>query len=309
MSVFLLFFLGLALLIFGSHLLIRSTMALSFYLKVKPLFLSIVLLGFATSLGEWFVTVAASLKGVSDVALGNILGSNIINVLLILGLTGLFYAHPADRQIKTFDLPLLLLSFLILGALSSFDFLLGSLDSLFLLGFFLFYLFLLFKKRKESGEKEKELSPPSLSLFVSLRDLVFGFAGLFIGSSLAVDSALELGKMFGLSERFIGLFVLSFGTSLPELATSLQAVFKRQREIALGNIIGSNMFNTLFVLGSAGLVRPLIVARDFYFDYFFMFGVTALLWGSLFLFKGIPRMVSFLFLLTYGFYITFVSLS
>lgn len=296
---------GLGLLIFGSHLIVRALIALALLLKVKPLFLSIVVLGFVTSAPEWFVTFSAAWKGVPDAALGNIAGSNIINILLILGLTGLFYLHKPDRQIICFDLPCLLAACLVFGGLAL-DSRLGFLDGLLLLTGFALYLFFVFRqKEREPDSKAGGEFSSSLGRFAALRDLTVGFIALFAGSSLAVDSAADLGRLLGLSERFIGVFILSVGTSLPELAAGFQAILKKQGEIALGNVAGSNIFNTLFVAGSASLLAPLNFSPGLFFDFAFMLGLTAALWGILAFFKSLPKPACLLFAVIYGLYAAF----
>ena len=174
------------------------------------------------------------------------------------------------------------------------------------MGFFFVYLTLLFQKRKSDEVKEESSSTESLSIFKMLANLIFGFIVLFIGSSLSVDSSLILVESLSLSERFAGVFILSLSTSLPELATSLQAVLKKEGGIALGNIVGSNLFNTLFILGSASVLRPLSFSGGLYYDYFFMLVVTLMLCFILLIFKRIPKAVFVLFIVFYCFYISFV---
>ena len=296
---------ALVFLILGSHLLVSSLRSFSIYFKLKPLFLSIVVLGFVSSSPEWFVTVTAGWKDLSDAAFGNILGSNVINILLVLALSGLFYSFSRDRQIIRLDIPVLIGGSFCLG-LFSVNQKLVFFEALFLLGIFFVYLALLFQKRK--SEKQKvSLEIKGFSLWKSLGKLLFGFIVLFTGSSLAVDSSLNLVEAVGLSERFAGVFILSLSTSLPELAASLQAVFKKEGEMALGNIIGSNIFNTLFVLGSAGLLNPIHFSKEIYFDYFFMLAITLILCFFLFFFERIPKIVFCFFIVSYFIYITFVS--
>ena len=289
----------------------RFTIQLSRFWGVKPLFLSIVILGMGTSAPEWFVTSAASFQKSSGMALGNVIGSNIANILLILGLSGLFHRHLSDRQVVRFDLPVFLFTILILWVCSV-NGVFSRLESVFFLILFVVYLALLFKKRKpENTSTSQNLQFSSSSpqkekktYLLYLGGLFLGFCGLFAGSILTVESAAELGKVFGFSEKFIGLFVLSVGTSLPELAVSLQAIFKKQEEMALGNVIGSNMFNSLFVLGSAGLIRPVIITPGFLrVDYPFLFAVSLLLFMSLILFKSLPKILSGSFLILYLSYI------
>lgn len=302
---FFLLLIGLICLLLGSHWLVKSLKGISLYFKLKPLFLSIVVLGFVSSSPEYFVTLNAGFKGLSSAAVGNILGSNVINILLVLALAGLFYGFTFKKHIVYFDMSFLLFGILLLG-LFSIDTNIGVLDGLSLLSVFVIYMFFLFKQRKEETGVTADL-PSSFSLMKSLIFVILGFFFLFIGSSLAVDSSLELVKAFSLSEKFAGIFILSVSTSLPELATSLQAVFKKEGEMALGNVVGSNIFNTMFVLGSASLLKPLRFLPELYSDYFFMFFVTGVLFFSLLLFKIIPKLIFAVFIVSYFVYISFVS--
>ncbi len=298
-------FLGLSCLALGSHWLVGSLKSFSIRFKVKPLFLSIVVLGFVSSAPEWFVTMTAGLKDRPDAALGNIIGSNVINILLVLALTGLFYSFQREKQILQLDMPVLIGSSLIL-ALFSIDQKINFLEALFLIGIFTLYLVLLFQKRKKPSQEVLPLDK-HFSIKKSFLALAVGFVLLFAGSSLSVDSSLNLVETFSLSERFAGVFILSLSTSLPELAASLQSVLKKEGGMALGNIVGSNIFNTLFVLGSAGLFKPLHFSKELYYDYFFMIFVTGLLALSLFFFKKIPKILFGFFIVSYFFYIVFVS--
>ena len=302
---FILLIVGLAFLLLGSHWLVKSLKGISLYFRLKPLFLSIVVLGFVSSSPEYFVTLNAGFKKLSSAALGNIIGSNVINILLVLALAGLLYGFTWRKHIVYFDMSFLIFGTLLLG-LFSIDKNIGALDGLSLLAVFVIYMFFLFKRRREEQSEVADL-PSSFSLVKSLAFIVFGFVFLFIGSSFAVDSSLELVKAFSLSEKFAGVFILSLSTSLPELATSLQAIFKREGEMALGNIIGSNIFNTLFVLGSAGLLQPLQFPADLYSDYFFMSFITLILFLSLLFFKTIPKIIFAGFIASYFVYISFVS--
>lgn len=297
--------LSLGCLIVGSYWLIRSLKFFSLWFKLSPLFLSIVVLGFVSSSPEWFVTLTASLKGLPDAALGNILGSNVINILLVLSLTGLFYKFSSNRQIVRFDMPVLIVGSLMLGLFLVNQKLVWW-EGLLMLGFFVFYLILLFQKRKETFLEElpdKQLG----SVFTATRDLVLGFVFLFLGSFLSVDSSLSIVQALSLSERFAGVFILSLSTSLPELVTSMQAVFKKEEEMALGNIVGSNIFNTLFVLGSASLVNSFHFSHKIFYDYFFMLFVTVIFWLGLLFFKKIPKWIFAIFIVFYFMYIAFVA--
>jgi len=292
--------LGLSLLFGGSWFLVKSLKSLSVYFKLKPLFLSLVVLGFVSSSPELFVTWSAGLKGLSSVALGNVFGSNVINILLVLGLAGLFHSLSGRPQLVRLDMPFLMLGIGLLGFFSldqSFNFL----ESSVLLAVFLVYVILLFRGRRES-ESEEGVLEPELQPLYSFIFLIIGFAVLFLGSSLAVDSSLNLVKAFSLSEKFAGLFILSLSTSLPELASVLQASIKKESDIALGGIIGSNIFNTLFVLGTAGWLSSLSFV-NLYSDYFFMAAVNVSLFLCLLFFKKIPKSIFLVFIALYFIYI------
>ena len=298
--------LGLLFLFVGSYFLVKSIKSLALYLKLKPLFLSLVVLGFVSSSPELFVTWNASFKGLPSVALGNVLGSNVINILLILGLAGLFHNLSGSPQLIRLDMPVLILGIVLLGVFVI-DQNLVFLECSVLLLLFLFYVVLLFRNRKDS-QSDKEVLKPEIHPLYSFCFLIIGFVVLFLGSSLAVDSSLKLVKAFSLSEKFAGLFILSLSTSLPELASVLQASLKKESDIALGGIIGSNIFNTLFVLGTAGLFNSLAFL-DLYDDYFFMAAVNAALFFCLFFFKKIPKIIFIIFIALYFLYIAFILIN
>ena len=295
--------LGLLFLFVGSYFLVKSIKSLSLYLKLKPLFLSLVVLGFVSSSPELFVTLNASLKGLSSVALGNVLGSNVINILVVLGLAGLFHSLSGSPQLIRLDMPVLILGIGLLGVFAI-DQKMVFLESACLLLLFFIYVVLLFRDRQES-QSEKLSLKPELRPFYAFLFLIIGFAVLFLGSSLAVDSSLNLVKTLSLSEKFAGIFILSLSTSLPELASVLQASFKKESDIALGGIIGSNIFNTFFVLGTAGLLSSLSFL-NLYSDYFFMTAVNLALFLCLLFFKKIPKSIFIAFIGLYFLYIAFI---
>ena len=298
--------LGLILLLLGSRWLVSSLKNISIYFKLKPLFLSIVVIGFVSSSPECFVTLNAVFKDLPTAAIGNIIGSNIINILLVLSLSSLFFGLSKNKHIIRFDMPFLVSSAILLG-LAVLNKSLEWWDGLILLSVFSAYLFLLFKNRKSEEEEPISLDSnfsPSKALLL----LITGFLLLFAGSSLAVDSSIELVKALSLSEKFAGVFILSLSTSLPELAACLQAGIKKEKEMVLGSVIGSNLFNTLFVLGSACLIKSMSFA-GLYGDYFFMSLVYSLLFLSLLAFKKAPKWIFILFILSYTIYIFLISKS
>ena len=299
MFAFLFLILGLLGLSFGGSFLVSSTYQLSRKWDVKPLFLSIVILGMGTSAPECLVTIYSVLTGSADMALGNVVGSNVSNILLILGFSGLFYVYKTDRQIIQLDLPYFFFAAVVL-AICFFDGSLSQWEAGLILILFSIYIFLLFRSRKEEVVEEGSTSSSSRIFLI----LIAGFIGLFVGAIVTVEAAKELSKMWNLSEKFVGLFILSVGTSLPELAVSLQAILKKKGEMALGNIVGSNIFNSFFVLGLAGVVKSIdIVPADFIMDFSFMLGSGLALFFSLVFLKFIPKFLAFSFLVAYFTYL------
>ena len=311
-----LLFVGLAFLIFGSHLLLNSLRAFSLKMGLSPLFLSIVVLGFASSAPEWFVTLTAVLKDRPSAALGNIFGSNIINILLILSLTGLLFRLSFERQILRFDFPVLISSILLLG-LCALDGRIDWQEGLVFLSGFSIYLRLLFQTRRWDGQdptgpqtkdptaaEGNSFTSKKLSFWFKLAgSFLFGFVFLFAGSSLGIEASLNLVHALSLSEKFAGVFILSLSTSLPELFTSIQAGFKKEGEMALGNIVGSNIFNTLFVPGTASLIKTFSAPQELWTDWVFMTLVSLVLWFKFLFFKGSGKLFFAGFILLYFVYI------
>lgn len=247
---------ALALLFFGGNLLVRACSSLALLLKTKVFFISLFLLGMGSSAPELFVSIESHLNFKPDIAVGNIIGSNIFNILIVGALVILSSTVIKNHKTMLKSTALLLGATLAMGLLV-WDFELSRRDGLILLGFFtLFFV----------QSKGLEETPPEgrvYSLYILAFLLIAGFSFLFLGSRWAVSSSAEIGRQLGLSTRIIGLFLMSVGTSLPELAIGLTALFKKESEIALGGIIGSNAFNTFFIPGTASLIFALPVSKLF----------------------------------------------
>lgn len=305
-------FLGLLLLFSGGDFLVKSVVALSHKFQVKPLFLSLVVFGFMTSSPEWFVSVFAACQYVPDAAVlkwlfsfsdicsnkpalatGNVIGSNIVNLLLVLSLSGLLGAtKKIDLQIVKFDLPCLFCFTLLVGALAYLGGSLSFVDGLVCLTVFFAYLaFLIYNSKKPSFQAEKQietqLKQNDMHLGLALALLFCGFMFLFLGSSVSIKFAVKIAESLSVSEEFVGLFMLSIGTSLPELATCLLIAFKKETDMLIGSVLGSNIFNTLFILGSASLITDLPSSTNFW-HYLFSLLVIAALWVTLWVFKTLP---------------------
>ena len=259
--------LGFVLLVKGADWFVDGAASIAAKLGIPQLVIGLTIVAMGTSAPEAAVSLTAAFHGNADITIGNVVGSNIMNVLVILGLAAMICPMKVAKLTAFVDIPVTLVMTLVLFGLGV-DGSISRLDAAILLVVFigyLSYLFLMTKKGLISGESEEEVakiqSVPKALLFTAL-----GLALIIVGSSLAVDAASAIAKMLGLSERFIGLTIVALGTSLPELFTSVAAAIKKNPDMAIGNIVGSNIFNILFIVGLSGMVIPVPFASAFRFD-------------------------------------------
>lgn len=259
---------GLVLLVVGAEVLVRGAAKLAAQFGIPPLVIGLTVVAFGTSAPETAVSVQSAWNGSGDLAIGNVIGSNIANVLLILGLTALVAPLIVSRQLIRLDVPIMIGASLVVYALA-WDGALSRLDGALLFAAVLTYTgFLIYSARKDSGGEDdvfaKEFGldekPKPYAWIINLGLIIAGLGLLVLGSNFLVEGAVTLARALGLSELVIGLTVIAIGTSLPELATSIIAAFKGERDIAVGNIVGSNIFNLLLVLGLASLVAPATIS-------------------------------------------------
>ncbi|MGE8363103.1 calcium/sodium antiporter [Pseudomonas sp.] len=260
---------GLVLLVAGAEVLVRGAARLAAQFGIPPLIIGLTVVAFGTSAPETAVSVQAALDGSGDLAIGNVVGSNIANVLLILGATALIAPLIVSRQLIRLDVPIMIGASLLAYALA-WDGSLSRLDGALLFAGILGYtVFLVISSRREKAagnddEFTQEFGlhekPRPYAWLINLGLVVTGLVLLVAGSNFLVEGAVALARALGLSELIIGLTVVAVGTSLPELATSLLAAIKGERDIAVGNIVGSNIFNLLCVLGLASLISPLPIS-------------------------------------------------
>lgn len=259
---YLMFAAGLVGLFVGGEFLIRGSVAVAQRLMVPPLVIGLTIVGFGTSTPELLVSVQAALAGSPAIAIGNVVGSNIANVLLILGLSAVITVVPVPFTTMRRDYAAVIAATLVLWAML----LSGSVTRLFgavLLTGIVLYLWQALRGARSSGAKEPDIDPAIAAaavappLWKSLPAVLAGLVILMVGARLLVDSATEIARTFGVSEAVIGLTIVAVGTSLPELATSILAAIRRQPEIAVGNILGSNIFNILCILGITALISPI----------------------------------------------------
>ena len=313
----LIFLAGLALLIVGADLMVRGASRLSLSLGIAPLVVGLTVVSFGTSAPELAISVKSALDGQADLALGNVVGSNIFNVLFILGLSALVAPLVVDRQLIRQDVPILIGLSLLVGWMAL-DQDISRGDGLVLVLLLVAYTGLLYWSGRRAAPAEVEdalvvgVDSPWLSkLWVQLVLIVVGLALLVLGSRWLVAAAIEMATAFGVSPLVIGLTIVSAGTSLPEVATSVVAAARGEREIAVGNVIGSNIFNLAAVLGITALITPdgLAVARSLLaFDLPVMIAVAVACVPVLFTGHLIARWEGALFLAYYIFYVTYLVL-
>jgi len=275
--------LGLLLLLWSADKFIDGSAAMARHLGMSPLLIGMLIIGFGTSVPEMIVSAMAAFANSPELALGNAYGSNITNIALILGVTALFAPVAVQSKILRRELPVLLGSILLVTLLS-WNHSISRQDALILLTMFglLMYAFIRNDlKTSEDGlqvESEKEYTAPKLPRPKATVFIGIGLLGLIISSRMLVWGAVSIAHRLGVSDLIIGLTVVALGTSLPELAASVSAALKKEHDIALGNIIGSNLFNIFCVVGIAGVIKPMTVAREVFIrDIPVMGGVTLLL--------------------------------
>ncbi|MDX5360148.1 MAG: sodium:calcium antiporter [Alphaproteobacteria bacterium] len=292
---------GLIGLFFGGEALVRGAASIAHRLAIPPLLIGLTVVGFGTSTPELLVSVDAALRGTPDIAIGNVVGSNIGNILLIVGLSAVIWPIRVSRGTLSRDTAVMMAAALVLLPLFWVGEM-GRLSGALLIAGLAGYLLWAFLRPGVPVPDEGMGS--ALPGWQALLWILAGLAALLIGARLLVDGAVNIARELGVSEAFIGLTVVAVGTSLPELATSLIAAFRRQSEIAIGNIVGSNVFNVLGILGATALIAPIPVAGRFVtFDLPVMIAVTGVLAGLLLLRPSIERRAGMAFLAAYAAYI------
>lgn len=257
---------GLGLVVYGSDILVDGASSVARKIGISEFVIGIIIVGFGTSCPELVVSVTGAIDGNSAVSLGNVTGSNIFNILMILGLTAIFSPIAITKDNKTKDIPILL-CITIFFCLIALKGTINRLDAVLFLAIFAIYLLYNFKAGKaEAAAIEEEVVEKNYGTFLSILMIVGGLAGLIFGGKLFVNNAVTLAHALGASDKFIAVTILAVGTSLPELMTCVVAAAKKKGQLALGNIVGSNVFNILLILGISGLIHPLDTTSFNYVD-------------------------------------------
>lgn len=283
--------LGFAMLVKGADWFVEGSSKIADKFGIPQLVIGLTIVAMGTSAPEAAVSITSALRGSAEITIGNVLGSNILNVLIILGLTAFICVIPVQRSTVRYEIPFAIGITLLLGVLGLWDGQTGFMDGVILWAFFLAYLAYLVWQTKQGENAGEEL--PALGPKDTVpRMLGLILVGMFLvvwGADLTVDAATALAQMFGVSQRFIGLTIVALGTSLPELVTSVTAALKGKTDIAVGNIVGSNIFNILFVVGTASLITPVTYSTGFLADSLMAMGVMILLWLCVFRDRKLAR--------------------
>ncbi len=314
MLTYVLFIIGFVILIKGADLLVDGAASVAKKFNISSIVIGLTIVAFGTSAPEFVVNIFASVKGNSEIAIGNILGSNIANIFLILGVAAVIHPIVAKENTAWKEIPLSLLAAILIGVLAN-DVLIDGgtfsgltrIDGIVFLSFFIIFMYYTFGISKVTGDEEnieiKLLSSGKAAIFI-----LGGLTGLIVGGKWIVDGAVKIAELFDVSQSLIGLTVVAIGTSLPELATSAVAAYKKQADIAIGNVIGSNIFNTFWILGVSAVIRPLPFLRDSNPDILMSIFASALLFAILFIGKRhiVERWQGYLMIAIYIGYIVFL---
>lgn len=272
---------GLACLYYGAEWLVRGSASLALRLKISPLVIGLTVVAFGTSMPEMFVSVESSLKGMGDVSVGNVVGSNIFNIAFILGLSALIRPLTVHLRLLKFDVPFMILCSIVFGLIVCFWGRVNRFEGILMFSGIILYTSILIrmsrKERLDVSNILPESTPRKGGVLFDIIFIILGLGTLVVGSMLFLKGAVALGRLVGISEAVIGLTIVAAGTSLPELATSVVAAFKKHSDIAIGNIVGSNIFNILAIMGLTGIICPLDCPQISTMDIIYMIGTAVLL--------------------------------
>lgn len=304
---------GLSVLFFGAHFLVSGSSSLARRLSISEMAIGLTLVAFGTSTPELVVNIFSSLYGHSDIVFGNIIGSNIFNILVILGISGIIYPLTVQSNTVWKEIPFSLLAVLLLFILANDRMFFHSsqnelsfIDGLIFIGLFIVFLVYVFGISRivsTDALAVKVYSPLNTVLFI-----VIGFGCLFVGGRLVIDNSIQLARQLFVSEKLIAITIVAGGTSLPELATSVVAACKRKCDIAIGNIVGSNIFNIFFVLGISSFIKGSPYNPAFNVDLFVLIAATLVLFVTMFTGSNrrLDRWEASLFVVAYIIYLIFL---
>lgn len=301
---FVLLAVGFVLLMKGADWFVDGASKVADKFGIPHLVIGLTIVAFGTSAPEAAVSISAALKGSVELAISNVVGSNIMNVLLILGLSSVIYPLAVKKTTIRFDIPYVFLASVLLLVFGMMDGMIGRVDGLIFWVLLIIYIIYMIRLTKKSQASDEDFEPADENdkIWKLLLLIVVGGVMIVAGSNVTVDAASNIAVEFGMDERLIGLTIVAFGTSLPELVTSCIAAKKKETDIAVGNIVGSNLFNILFVLGSSAVITPIAYRQEFIFDSIVAVLVMVVLWLLVFRKQKLSRIGGILMLAMYAVY-------
>jgi len=296
--------LGLVILIFSGDYLVKGAVGVAEKFKISPLVIGMTVVSFGTSAPELFVSIKAAWEGSPDLAIGNVIGSNIANIALVLSITVLIFPIIVDRNSKIIDWPMMMFSS-ILFYVFSLDNVISTIEGVAMVSILLVFTILLIRNsRKLNLDLDEVIDGTPSNMGLTVLYLIGGLVGLKFGADWFVEGAKGVAKSFGMTDKVIGVTIVAFGTSVPELVASGVAAYRRQTDISLGNLVGSNIFNILIVLGITSIITPIQVAESvMVFDMYWMLGIALALYPMMFIGKKMGRIHGLILLSAYITYI------
>ena len=298
---FVLLVVGFVLLMKGADWFVDGASKIADKFGIPHIVIGLTIVAFGTSAPEAAVSISAALKGSVDLAISNVLGSNIMNVLLILGLSSIIYPLAVKKSAIKFDIPFVFAVSVLMLVCGVMDGNIGRIDGLIFWALLIGYIIYMIQLTKKSQSSDEDFEPAveNDKIWKLLLLIIVGGVMIVVGSNVTVDAASNIATEFGMDERLIGLTIVAFGTSLPELVTSCIAAKKKETDIAIGNIVGSNLFNILFVLGTSAVITPIAYESKFIFDNVVAILVMVVLWLFVFRKQKLSRVGGIVMLVMY----------
>lgn len=271
-------FIGFIFLIKGADFLVDGSSNVAKKFHIPEIIIGLTIISIGTSMPELFVSITSALDGYSDMAIGNVVGSNIVNLLFILGISAWLNPIEVKKETKFIEIPICLVTTIIFMIVCNIKHGISRAEGLFLILLFaLFIIYTIFMAFRENKEEKIEDNENNTSIFKDIFSIIIGIVALKVGGDLTVHNAVKVAEFFNLSEKIISVTILAIGTSLPELVTSVSASIKGKSDIAIGNILGSNIFNMLLIIGTSSIIKPIIFNLTYNRDLMVLIGATMLL--------------------------------
>ena len=299
---------GFVLLVKGADWFVEGASRIADKFGIPQLVIGLTIVAMGTSAPEAAVSITAALKGNADITVGNVVGSNILNIFIILGIASVITTIAVAKTTIRYEIPIMLIVTFLLLACGAIGGTINRLEGVIMWVCFLGYLGYMFLMMKKGEMQVEEMESTETPIWKMILMAVLGLALIIWGSDVTVDAATSLAKMFGISERFIGLTIVALGTSLPELFTSVIAARKGKADIAIGNIVGSNIFNILFVVGASAIIVPVVFEESFIIDCIVAVLAGIVLWLCTFRKKKLTRVGGILMLVCYLIYFAYLLL-